>query len=320
MRIVSPVDNLQETPLLLEAGADELYGGFLPPEWRRRYGSLTSINQRTFAAAQISSESELSAIIQKVHERERQFALTLNAPFYVETQLPILLDYVDRAVELGVDSLILADLGLLRILADRHPHLEYHASTLAHLTNAGSLAFYARQGIRRAVLPRHLTLGEMTEIAHAVPQVRCDAFLLVGKCPNTEGLCTFHHASPERIWPCEIPYRIEPVADSASPTLERAMARQASWAKTDRRHGCGLCAIPELLKSGISGLKLVGRGAPGPHKARNISLVREFIDLAVHCVDFADYQGQALLAHRRRFGAECHVNVCYYPEFYPGEQ
>jgi len=319
MRIVSPVDNLAETALLLEAGADELYGGFLPPEWTRQFGALASLNQRTFAAAQIESETELVEIVAQAHGRGKLFALTLNAPFYSDAQLPLLVDYVDRMVELGIDSLILADLGLLRLLVVRHPSLVYHASTLAHLANAGALAFFARQGISRAVLPRHLTIAEMSAMAAAVPDVECDAFLMVGKCPNREGLCTFHHSNPERIWPCEIPYQIDPLTETVSPVLRNAMSRQASWAQTDRRHGCGLCAIPQLLRSPLSGLKLVGRGAPTAHKARNISLAREFIELAKESEDFPSYQKKALAAHRQRFGTECHVNVCYYPELYPGE-
>jgi putative protease len=184
---------------------------------------------------------------------------------------------------------------------------------MAHISYSAALRFYAAQGIRRAILERHLTVAEMSAIASAVPTVRCDAFLLVGKCPNTEGLCTFHHASPERIWPCEIPYRIEPVLPPSS-RLTAAMERQASWASTDRRHGCGLCAIPLLMRGGIDGLKLVGRGAPAAQKVRNLVLTREFLLLAETTADFAEYRRLARVAHRRRFGAGCHQNICYYPE------
>jgi putative protease len=313
MRVISPVDNLAETADLLAAGADELYGGFVPPQWQERYSLLASLNQRTFASAQIATREELAQIITLTHAAGKQFALTLNAPFYSDPQLPLLLDYVDDMVALGVDGLILADLGLLRLLRGRHPHVELHASTMAHISNSGALRFYAAQGVRRAILERHLTVAEMCAIAAAVPEVRCDAFLLVGKCPNTEGLCTFHHVDPRRIWPCELPYRIEPV-QPPSPELTAAMDRQASWATTDRRHGCGLCAIPLLRRGGIDGLKLVGRGAPAAQKVRNLLLTREFLQLADTVTDFTEYRRQARTAHRRRFGAGCHPNICYYPE------
>jgi len=319
MRVISPVDRAEEAELLLEAGADELYGGYVPAEWRQRYSLLASINQRTFEGAQLESREALDAVVAAAHRRGRSFSLTLNAPFYSQAQVPLLLEYVDRAVEAGIDGVILADLGLLRLLRRRHPGLEYHASTLAHLNNSAAVEFYLRQGVSRVVFPRHLTVAEMGAVAGKLPQVRFDAFLLVGKCPNTEGLCTFHHSNPDKIWPCEIPYRIAPVAATASPALQLAMDRQGSWSQTDRRHGCGLCAIPYLQRIGIYGLKLVGRGAPTAQKVKNVQLACEFLALASEEQDFAAYRRRAMAAHRQRFGAPCSPNVCYYPEFYEAE-
>lgn len=319
MRVISPIDNLAEAEALLTAGADELYGGLIPAEWQQRFDLVASLNQRTFAEAQIASWDDLSGILDLIHGAGKGFLLTLNAPFYSEAQLPLLLDYVDQAVRVGIDGVILADLGLLRLLRRRHPKLQYHASTLAHLGNSAALRFYAGQGITGAVLPRHLSVAELATIAAAVPEVRCDAFLLVGKCPNTEGLCTFHHSSPDKIWPCEIPYQIRPLQAPASPGLERAMARQNSWSLTNRRHGCGLCAIPGLLAAGLEGLKLVGRGAPTAQKVKNILLARDFLRLASETDDLVIYRQKARAAHRRRFGSPCSPNVCYYPEFYQSE-
>jgi putative protease len=319
MNIISPIDNLAETDALLDAGADELYGGYVPEAWQERYSLLTSVNQRTFAGAQIEGRDDLSAIIAKAHARGKTFSLTLNAPFYSAEQLPLILDYVDEVAAAGVDGVILADLGLLRELRRRHPRLEYHASTLAHLMNSEAVKIYASQGIGRVVFPRHLTVEEMGEVVRHVPDVRFDAFLLVGKCPNTEGLCTFHHSSPDRIWPCEIPYRISPLQVPASERLLQAMTRQGSWSMTDRRHGCGLCAIPYLRRIGIGGLKIVGRGAPTAQKLKNIQLAGDFLRLADESDDFAVYRRLAMAAHRRRFGTPCSPNVCYFPEFYQAD-
>lgn len=315
MRIISPVDNFKEALLLLQAGADELYGGYIPAQWND-YSLAASLNQRTFSSAQITSERELSQIISLVHDHGRTFALTLNAPFYTDQQMPLLVAYVDQMVSLGIDSLILADPGLLRLLKKRHASIEFHASTLAHLTNAGAVRFMAEQGMQRVVLPRHLTVDDMAAIIERAPDLQYDAFLLVGKCPNSEGLCTFHHSSPEKIWPCEIPYDISPLAGNASPRLQGAMQRQSTWSETNRRHGCGLCAIPHLREAGVQGVKLVGRGAPAAQKVRNILLVRDFLDLAENMTDFIDYRRLAMAAHRERFGADCHQNVCYYPEYF----
>jgi putative protease len=317
MKLISPIDKKAETAALLDAGADELYGGYVPQLWQQRFGLLASINQRTFAGAQIESYDDLREIVACCSDRGGEFALTLNAPFYSAAQQALLIDYVGEAVTAGVSSVILADLALLRILKREFPELLYHASTLAHLGNSAAIRFYQAQGVERIILPRHLSVAELAEICSQISDVACDAFLLVGKCPNTEGLCTFHHSSEDKVWPCEIPYQAEALQESSADDLSRAIARQQSWADSDRRHGCGLCAIPQLLAAGISGLKLVGRGAPTLRKVKNLQLAVKFVQLAEETEAFADYQRAALLAHREHFGIGCCENVCYYPEFYP---
>lgn len=319
MRIVSPVDTLAEALPLLVAGADELYGGYVPKGWNERFSALASINQRTFAGAQLEGVEELAAIVVLCRERGKRFSLTLNAPYYTDAQLPMILEVVEQAVAAGVDGIILADPGILRILKRLYPQIEYHASTLAHLLNSSAISFYRQLGISRVILPRHLTLAEMEAIVLASPGVACDAFLLVGKCPNTEGLCTFHHSSPDKIWPCEIPYQIEALNPPPSALLQEAMARQGSWSQSDRRHGCGLCAIPHLGRIGIDGLKLVGRGAPAARKIAHVRLVRQMLDLAGEENDFPRYRQKAIAAHRLNFGADCSRNVCYYPELFPDD-
>jgi hypothetical protein len=47
-------------------------------------------------------------------------------------------------------------------------------------------------------------------------------------------------------------------------------------------------------------------------------LAKEFLQLANESADFADYHVRAMAAHKERFGAACHQNVCYYPEFLHG--
>jgi len=316
MKIISPVDNLAECGALIAAGADELYGGYVTPAWEATFSLLTSLNQRTFATAQISSRDELVGIIDQAHTAGIRFNLTLNAPFYTDEQIPYLLDYVADAVSTGIDGLILADLSLLRSVRKRFPEVELQASTLAHIGNSLSARVYASAGLSRMILPRHIPVNEIADIVQSCPDIEFDVFMLVGKCPNTEGLCTFHHSSPDRVWPCEIPYDIEPMREDVPEAFARIIANQSSWSLTDRRHGCGLCAVPALQQAGIHGVKLVGRGAPGRQKIKNIQLAKDFIKLAAAAEDFGSYRKKAMAAHHDRFGSPCSPNVCYYPEYY----
>jgi len=318
MQLISPIDHASEVRDLLEAGADELYGGYVPAAWREKFSLLTSINQRTFAGAQIDSADDLATIVSAAHAAGKRFLLTLNAPFYSDEQMPLLDGYVDEAIGIGVDGVILADIGLVRRLRRNFPGLELHASTLAHLGNSAAIRCYVEAGVARVIFPRHIPVNEMAEIVVANPGVRFDCFFLVGKCPNTEGLCTFHHSSRDKIWPCEIPYQIEPFETSGD-ILEQAMERQRSWSRTNRRHGCGLCAVPHLVRTGLYGLKLVGRGAPTAQKVANLQLAATFQELAADEIEAGEYRRRAMIAHKARFGAGCSPNVCYYPEFYQGE-
>jgi len=317
--LVSPIDRAEEAEALLQAGADELYGGVVPPEWERRFGQIGSLNQRTFAQAQLGSFDALARVIGTLRRYGKPFSLTLNAPFYTGEQYPLLEKLVLEAAEIGISGVILADPGLLRVLRRSSPQLEYHVSTLAHAGNAETLRFFQALGATRAVIPRHLGTAAVSALVEAVPGMRLDVFILVGKCPNTEGLCTFHHVRDDRVWPCEIPYRIEPRDSLAGPLLLAARERQRSWAESDRRHGCGLCALPELLKGGIHGLKLVGRGGSTAMKVANLQLVKRFLDKAAGGLAPDVYREEARVAHRQRFGSPCAPNVCYYPEFCQGE-
>ena len=69
MKIISPVDNPTEAIKLIDAGANELYGGYVPSEWSERFTLLTSINQRTFANAQLDNYEDLCAVVGLAHDR-----------------------------------------------------------------------------------------------------------------------------------------------------------------------------------------------------------------------------------------------------------
>ena len=317
--LVSPIDHASEAEALLQAGADELYGGLVPAGWQEKFGLLGSLNQRTFSQAQLSSLEELEQVVDAARRYDKPFSLTLNAPFYSLNQYPLIEQLVAQAAEIGVAGLILADPGLLQKLKAEFPGFEYHISTLAHAGNVESLRFFRGLGADRAVIPRHIDTGSVATMSRSLPGMKLDAFILVGKCPNTEGLCTFHHSSQDRIWPCEIPYEIVPREKEESPLLEKARKRQLSWSQTNRRHGCGLCAIPALIQAGIHGFKLVGRGASTSMKVSNLKLVGAFLDKALAGIDAQAYFAEARKAHHNRFGSPCSANVCYYPEFFGGE-
>ena len=96
---------------------------------------------------------------------------------------------VDVAAEAGVDALICADLGVLDYAHAQHPELALHLSVQGSGTNAESLAFYQQHfNIRRAVLPRVLSVKQVAQLARAAP-VDLEVFAFGSLCIMAEGRC-----------------------------------------------------------------------------------------------------------------------------------
>lgn len=312
MRILSPVDNLAEVQALADAGADEVYGGYVPTAWVKKYSMLGSANQRYFPSAQITDARELGRVINSAHGCGIKFFLTMNAPYYTERQYSDLLDEARSVSGMGADALIVSDLGLLLRLRDALPEVNVHLSTLQTVFNSEAARFFHRLGISRMVLPRELTLAEMAGVVKSNPGVEFDAFVMVGKCPNIEGFCTFTHNSPSLVWPCEERYDIAAETPGESP--EGIINAQAGWSGVNRRQACGLCGLPRLQKAGVTALKLVGRGGPTKMKVAVIKAVKDAVDMMDAGVTGAEYATRAKEVYRNTFGGPCNPYVCYFPE------
>jgi len=314
MRILSPIDRAAEVGPLVDAGADELYGGYVSGAWLKKYSLLGSANQRYFPSAQFSGLSELRATIKDAHRRGAKFFLVLNAPFYTAAQHDDLLVDAARYAGYGVDAFIVADIGLIMRLRDRLPGVPVHLSTLSTIFNSAAAGFFERLGVGRMVLPRELTLAEMAGIAKANPSVEFDAFIMVGKCPNIEGFCSFTHNSPDLIWPCEESYDVGIL--SGGDAAAKVVQAQSGWSRVNRRQACGLCAVAGLKDAGVTALKLVGRGGPTAMKVRLTQAVRRMVDYAGagHAKDAMEHEAKTI--YKEVFGKDCNPYICYFPELW----
>ena len=318
MKILSPVDRPEEAARLADLGAEEFYGGFLSPEWAEAFSLAASANRRSFAEAQIADAGAQKEIVDTVHGKGAAFFLTVNSPFYIAEQFPPLLALLERAVDLGVDALIAADIGLILEARERWPGLPVHLSTMAEVTNSAAVAFYHRLGVRRVTLPRHLSTGEIGKIVEASPSTKFDVFVLYGQCANAEGLCTFSHDHPQRRWPCVQPYRIVPGEERGGRRQGRAPAvcAQMLWDGVARGEACGLCSLYDLHRAGIESVKIVGRGTGGERKEWAVKTVRLLLDiLEGGSVGREEFCAQARRFYREKFPKGCRATLCYFPEY-----
>ncbi len=174
--VIAPAGNLRSLKAAIEAGADAVYLGF-----------RDATNARNFEGLNFT-DKDLAEGIEVVRMAGRKFFVAINT-------FPQLGDFttwygaVDRAVEMGADAVIIANLGILRYARERYPDINIHLSTQASASNYESINFYAEHfGIRRVVLPRVLTIDEIKDIV-AHTDVEVEVFALGGLCINIEGRC-----------------------------------------------------------------------------------------------------------------------------------
>lgn len=277
MKILAPLRHSEEVVPLIEAGADEFFCGLTPPDWESRFGQ-TWVNRRAPQSAGVSDGADFERIIARADNRPVYVAL--NAPGYPSGAVDLLASFGAALLSQGAAGLIIADMDLLLALVERGHGSQLHLSSLATCINAEAAKFYRDLGIRRIILPRHLTLSEIESIL--IPDIEFETFLLNDGCVFEEGLCATTHAAGAF---CTMDGESD--LDISSETRER----YAFWKWTLNHCGCrtgndypmgpcGLCAIPRLLRSGIVSFKVVGREASLPRKEASVRIAALSLRLA----------------------------------------
>lgn len=198
MELVAPAGNLPSLKAAADNGADAVY-----------IGLRNETNARHFPGLNFTEENIAKAAYY-AHVVGTRVFLALNT--YPQPQgLARWRRAVDIAAEAGLDAVIVADIGLMEYARTRYPQLALHLSVQASATNRQALAFYRQEfGIRRAVLPRVLSLAQVKQLAGnagvdlevfgfgslcIMAEGRCQlSSYATGKSPNTYGACSPAHA------------------------------------------------------------------------------------------------------------------------------
>lgn len=176
MELVCPAGSLPALRAAVDNGADAVYLGF-----------RDSTNARQFAGLNFSEQKAREGIGYAHSKGVRVFCAINTYPQPAGWQQWT--SAVDRAVDSGVDALILADMGLLDYAARVHPDVSRHLSVQGSATSYEALRFYHRNfGIRRAVLPRVLSLDQVRTVAGQSP-VELEVFAFGSLCIMAEGRC-----------------------------------------------------------------------------------------------------------------------------------
>ncbi len=301
MKITAPIRALEELEMLAAAGAQELYCGIVPEEWTSRYQGAMWLNRRSPNGSGVASWAEMRRLVEEAHARALPVFVTLNAPYYTEAQMPLVLDLARRlSEEAQVDALIVSDINLLVRLSDEQLAARLHVSSVAAMLNSEAVRFLLNFGPSRVILPRSLTLAEIETITReAGRDVEIEVFLLNDGCAFEEGFCaTTHHHSVGAFctslsgMDAAFEWSRGPLRSRRERWLRHNLADYREWVWYVNGNGCGstpqglpygpcgLCAIPDLLRMGVASLKIVGREASPFKKLASVRMARDILDRA----------------------------------------
>ena len=174
--LICPAGSLPALKAAVDNGADAVYLGF-----------RNDTNARNFAGLNFDPKTMADGI-RYAQARGREILIAINT-FPQAGRTAEWQKAVDAAVDLGVDAIILADIGLLDYARKRHPQQRLHLSVQGSATSYEAINFCQREfGIRRAVLPRVLTLAQVENVIRNT-SVEIEVFGFGSLCVMNEGRC-----------------------------------------------------------------------------------------------------------------------------------
>src|SRR5690606_15487490 len=166
--LLSPAGTLTHLRYAFAYGADAVYAG------QPRYSLRVRNN----------SFRDVAALAEGIDEARRQgkrFYLASNIAAHNDKVRSYLRD-LEPVIELKPDALIMSDPGLIMLVRERWPEQEVHLSVQANAVNWAAVEFWRRQGIRRVILSRELSLEEVAEIREKVPAMELEVFVHGALC------------------------------------------------------------------------------------------------------------------------------------------
>ncbi len=270
VELLAPAGGLDAAFAAFHFGADAIYLGL------KKFSARAEAENFT-----LEELDEVTAYAHSLTPARRVF-VTINT-LIRQDEIPELIDALFALTEIGVDAVILQDLGVYRAIREFFPTLELHGSTQMAVHNRAGAETLTRLGFRRVVLARELTFEEVHDITSAAG-VETEVFIHGALCYSYSGLCLFSAQTLGRsgnrgkcAYSCRDSYD---VAD-APMTL-----RDGSPVQRNPRTGFPFSMkdlalpdhLPALRATGVSCFKIEGRKKSPLYVATTTDYYRRLID------------------------------------------
>ena len=130
MKIVAGLGAVDDYIRLVEAGADEVFLGYVPYEWTKKYGTLFPLNRREviYYNVQVTSFEDMKILKKMVDIYKVPVTITFNYLYYIEEQYDFIVEIMKKLIDIGFDEFIIADIALLLYLNSKNVKCKVHLS------------------------------------------------------------------------------------------------------------------------------------------------------------------------------------------------
>lgn len=247
--ILSPAGDFSRLKFAILYGADAVYLA------GNEFGMRT--------ASKNFSNDELYEAVNYAHERGVKVYVTLNT-MPRSNEIERLPAFIEKIAEVGVDAVIVADIGVLKLVQRHAPKMSIHISTQTSIVNYLSAREWYNMGADRIVLARELSLDEIITIRQKTdPKLEIEAFVHGAMCISYSGRCLLSNFMTARdanrgncAQSCRWKYAL---MEEKRPGEYFPVFEDGETFILNSKDMCMVSYIPELVRAGISSFKIEGR-------------------------------------------------------------
>ena len=244
IELLAPAGTWEALEAAVNAGADAVYLG------GKAFGAR--------AYASNFDREEMTRAVYFCHMHHVRLYVTVNT-LVDDKELPELEDYLVFLHNVGVDGIIVQDMGVIRAAQMIVPGLPLHASTQMTVTNSAGVRFAAEHGIVRVVPARELSLSDLKKACDTGLEI--EAFIHGALCVCYSGQCLMSSLIGGRsgnrgrcAQPCRLPYTL--VDKNGKDLLAGKDAGQYLLSPKDLNT---LRVLPQMIDAGVISYKIEGR-------------------------------------------------------------
>jgi putative protease len=294
-KILSPVTSFGGALEVIAAGADEIYCAVEIPK------AMHLLNRVPLCC--VSTYADLGKIAREARSKGVDTVVTLELPFISEFMVAQMKEHISSCVNEGIDALIAGDIGLIRLIRDMGLNIPIYVSTLLGAMNYEAVDFLRRLDVQRVVLERHVSIEETRDVVRRHGDLEIEVFVHGGGCSNINANCYIDPVKGPMavmqemvsgikgpVSPCRFPFDIYELGGG-----ERKIARMPVL---DAYTFCSLCQLPELIETGVTGIKIVGRCLPVSYQVQATRMYRDLVDAMEEGSGGDSNQAQRGMLHR----------------------